>query len=252
MAVGTSKRRANKTAKAGLTATETREAYQFLREDIITEIRIQPGGLEHYLEMVGREDGGNPRFKCYDGSILLVSPSNRHELAGEHIAYLVALVTTAFRSPCRPMASSTLVKPGEDQGIEPDKGFYIQNFAAVQKTFEIKLDRDPPPDLIVEIGWSNPAKKSLAIARDMGIPEVWVYDITKEQLTFFVMKRSGKKPPEYCPASASLALPFLTPENVLPWLVDQEVDLGTFFRKVQKWIRAELAPRVRGPKKTKD
>jgi hypothetical protein len=41
--------------------------------DTVTLLHIEPGGLDHDLEMVG-DGGGNPRVKCFDGSMLLVSP----------------------------------------------------------------------------------------------------------------------------------------------------------------------------------
>jgi Uma2 family endonuclease len=49
-----------------------------------------------------------------------------------------------------PLGSTAFKRP-ELSGAEPDECFYIQNISAVKGKKRIDMDRDPPPDLVVEI-----------------------------------------------------------------------------------------------------
>lgn len=65
------------------------------------------------------------------------------------------------------------LKRVQQQGLEPDRCFYIQNRAAILGHERIDLSVDPPPDLALEIDLSSPT--AIEDYEAIGIPEVWIY-----------------------------------------------------------------------------
>ena len=254
MAIGTSKVTTKRPVKPSTTAktkaiVPDTELIQPRTGDVLTEILILPGGLDHYLAMVG-DGGGNPRLKCYEGGILLVSPGIAHEQAAERLSAIVKAICSILSISHRAYASSLFRRPDDDKGIEPDKSFYFKNYEAVRGKTKINLKTDPPPDLVVEIADSYRPLKSLGFCREVRVPEFWLYDVQKRHLEFLVFKASGKKPGNFRGSSNSLAFPFLAPKDIVPWM-SIDLDDTDFDRQVRRWVRVELAPRVRAQKKPK-
>lgn len=214
--------------------------------DIVTHLRIEPGGLDHYLAMVG-EDGGNPLVKCLEGSLILVSPRLSHERSGKKIDRLIAAVCSVLGIRCIPCGSTLYRKPGADTGVEPDESYFIQNISKIRGKDDLDILIVPRPDLVVEVVVTHDASHSLAIYRTLGVPEVWIHYVAKKRLVFMRLKRSLEEEPSYVPSSTSLAFPYLTSDDVLPWL-DVEDD-GAYLQKVSKWVRTVLKPRFAATKK---
>src|SRR3954464_11575400 len=106
-------------------ATAT-EVVKQVSGDKLTVINIDPGGLDHYLKMVG-DQPGNPRIKCFGGSILFVSPGLRHERASGRLDTLIKSVVQVLRIPSRACASTLYRLRAKDEGFEPDRSYYVQN-----------------------------------------------------------------------------------------------------------------------------
>jgi Uma2 family endonuclease len=208
--------------------------------DMVIELEIGPGNLDGFLEVVGEERG--PRIKYLEGRLTLLSPSEDHERAADRLDALIKGVCVVLGIGYRAYGSTLFRRPGLDHGIEPDKSYYVQNCDSV-KGREIDLEIDPPPDLVVEIVVSHGAAKAMAICRGLRVPEVWVYHVRPPRLEIFHRKTTGKRAGNYAPADASLALPFLRPDEVATWLSEGEEDDGAFDRRLREWVRSELAPR---------
>ena len=247
MAVGTSKRTVARSAYAPAPAPSGIVSGC----DVVTYLRIAPGGLDLYLKMLNTE-GGNPRLKCFDGDLILVSKGVPHAEFVERIALVVKAMCIVLRIKCRSLGSTLYRKPGVNCGIEPDKTFYVQNFAAVRGRKDIDLSIHPPPDLVVEVVGSHSATTSLQVCRDLGVPEVWVYDVRARRFMCVVLKRPATRAANYSSAAASQAFSFLSPADVEPWLVDPVDDFrGALDRKVRSWVRVTLAPRYKAMKNRK-
>ncbi len=78
--------------------------------------------------------------------------------------------------------STTFKRQDLERGFEPDECFYFSESAArvrelVRSKGDIVLDEGgPPPDLIVEVGITNPSLNKLPIYAALGVPEVWRHD----------------------------------------------------------------------------
>lgn len=65
------------------------------------------------------------------------------------------------------------LKRFEQQGLEPDACFYIQNREAILGKERINLEIDPPPDLAIEVDLTSSTKPEDYQA--IGVPELWIY-----------------------------------------------------------------------------
>jgi Uma2 family endonuclease len=216
--------------------------------DILTVINIEPGGLDLYLKMVG-DQPGNPKIKCYDGSILFVSPSPGHERAGERLDMLVKEISRVLRIRLQSFASTLYRVPITDVGFEPDRSYYIRNVDRVRGVREeIDLAVHPPPDLVIEVVVSHGPERSLGVSRALKVPEVWVYDVRAQSLRILHFRKSANSAGSYVAAERSRAFPFLTRADVAPWAVHTDEDDLSFVNRLHDWVKAKLAPRVRAAK----
>lgn len=210
--------------------------------DMVTELYLGPGGLDAYLKLVG--DGKNPLIKYRNGSLTLMSPSQRHERGAERIDDLIKAVCDELGIDSRATASTLFRRPGMDHGIEADKTYYIEHEHAVREAAgDIDLSAYPPPDLAVEVAATHDPAKSLAVCRELGIPEVWIYRVRQRSLEFLVLDEQG----HFVAGKASRAFPFLTAADVLPWVEssDEEPD-RLWRRRLRAWVREELGGRRGG------
>ena len=140
-----------------------------------------PGTWQDYCALRdSRGDGSIPRIKYCNGEILLMSPLPRHGREAHLLARIVeALLDSEFRN-YEAFTPVTMELPKE-RGIEPDYCFYIDNWQAAVGKDRIDWQKEPPPDLVVEIDVTT-----YTAAEDYapyGVPEVWLFK--KSQLKIF-------------------------------------------------------------------
>ena len=210
--------------------------------DTVTYLLLNPDGFDRFLESVA--DRRRPLIKYHNGSLTLVSPSWKHERGAEKIDFLVKGVCAVLGIGYRATASTLFRRPGMDHGIEADKTYYLAHEPAVRAIIgDIDLTVSPPPDLVVEVVVTHPAAKSLAVCRELGVPEVWVYRPQAPSLTFLHLDAQGTR---YEPAEASRSFPFLTPGDLLPWVIEEADEPDNVWEaRLRAWVRDELAPRRR-------
>jgi Uma2 family endonuclease len=209
-------------------------------EDTVMALNIGPGGLDRLLDLVG-EDRSVPRIKYRDGRAILVSPSHSHERSIWLLNLLLTAVCTELSIGFRGCRSTLFRKPGFDHGIEPDLSYYVRNVEAVRKVRGKVIDLSvyPPPDLIVEVVVSHGAAMAMEVCRELGVPEMWVFDVNKGRMTFYRLGRRGG----YVARQRSLAFPFLLPADLPPWLEDSDASDTAEFARMQQWARDVLGPR---------
>ncbi len=207
--------------------------------DMEITLDIGPGGLDRYLDLVG--DRRIPLIKYHEGSLTLVSPSQRHERSAERIDGFVKEVCGVLGIDYMATASTLYRRSDKDHGIEADKSYYIANEPTVREVEdEIDLAAYPPPDLMIEAVATHGPRKALAICRELGVPEVWVYWVRRKAMEFLLLDAQG----QYQPSPSSRAFPFLTPADVLPWVVATPRESDMVWRnRLRAWVRDELAPR---------
>jgi Uma2 family endonuclease len=185
---------------------------------------------EKLLEALG--DNSNVRISYDSGSLAIISPSDWHDYYKTLLGHLVGVLTEELDIECASFGSTTFRKEEEAKGTEPDDCFYITNVGRVIGKPGLDLDRDPPPDLAIEVDISHQSKIKFPIYAALGVPEIWRY--RKGKIYFY--RLSGQN---YVEIQASDLFPFLTPPALESFL-DQDYIQGfnEVKRKFRKWVQA--------------
>jgi Uma2 family endonuclease len=124
----------------------------------------------------------------------------------------------------------------ESAGFEPDECWWIAHEAKVRRKKKFDFQRDPPPDLAIEIEMSRSLISRVGIFAAMGVKELWRHN--GKRLRFCVLQDDGT----YADQDASLAFPFLTPADLEPYLrLDDDLDETTRVRRFCDWLREQVA-----------
>lgn len=112
----------------------------------------------------------------YDEGILeFMVPLEAHENPSDIIGDFVKAVTSESGFNIKSMASTTLRRHDLLKGAEPDRCYYIQNEALVRGR-TVDLEKDPPPDLVIEIDITHTDVDKNSLYAVMGVPEFWRYN----------------------------------------------------------------------------
>lgn len=122
------------------------------------------------------------------------------------------------------------------KGFEPDACFYIREPERIRSKEEIDLQKDPPPDLVIEVDITSPSLNKLPIYLSIGIVEVWRY--TNGSLIILERTSSG-----YVEAPVSSLLPGVS-SSALNRFVEQRKILkhNVWMRAVRDWARTLVSP----------
>jgi Uma2 family endonuclease len=192
-------------------------------------------GYETMLALVG---DGHVRLSYDQGDLELISPSQSHERFKKTFGRFVEVNAMELRIRCEPGGSTTWRREDLDRGLEPDECYYIANAGLVAGR-EADLSADPPPDLAIELVLSPSRLDRMRIYAGLGIPEVWRFN--GETLRFHVLGADGT----YTTRDNSRGFPFLTPAEVLQWVLKTRgMDHTEWACELQAWVHAELKPRL--------
>lgn len=125
--------------------------------------------LQDYADRPGH------RLTYDEGRLEIMVVSLEHERLKSIIGDLVKIICFACEIECESTASTTFRREGKGKGFEGDESFYFTHLARIRQLREIDLDRDPAPDLVIEIDLSNPSLAKFPIFAALGVKEVWRY-----------------------------------------------------------------------------
>ncbi|WP_240038857.1 Uma2 family endonuclease [Okeania hirsuta] len=130
----------------------------------------------------------NPGKKLtYDqGTLEIMTPLPEHEINKGFLGRLVQTTTEVLGLEISSLGSTTLSRKDLQKGVEPDECYYITNEELVRGKIKFDLDRDPPPDLAIEIYITSSSLDRLTIYAALGIREIWRFDGEKLFIIFFV------------------------------------------------------------------
>lgn len=166
-----------------------------------------------------REDkaGLRIRYSSKTQEIRIMSPLPRH---GKNADILADLVKALLRNECRDWDAFTPItlKRINQQGIEPDYCFYIDNREQILGNERIDLEIDPPPDLAIEIDLTCTTKPEdyQAIAPW----ELWVY--RQSQLSIYQFESQ-----EYRESQTSRWFPGYDLKTLIPQYCDRAWQIGS-------------------------
>jgi Uma2 family endonuclease len=189
------------------------------------------------------------RMTYHDGILEIMSPSYVHDQPSRRFFALLSVLCEELDVEFEGVGSTTFRKgaPVEDggegkaadkrkgHGKEPDEAFYFANALRIVNNKELDLDRDPPPDLWIEIDNRASSRGKLPLYAALGVPEVWRYRVASKRLWFVKRTADGST---YEPIEHSLSLPMLTPSLALEALaLGEGVIQSTWTKRLRPWVR---------------
>lgn len=179
------------------------------------------------------ESSNELHFAYDDGTLEVEVPRYEHERPTQVLRDLISTICVEREIECLNAGSTTFRKRETLKGVEPDTCFYIQNEARIRGLSNIDLNRDPPPDLVIEVDISSPSLNKMPIYAALGVVEVWLYK--GEQVIFHELFAAG-----YREVEKSVAFPFLNSETANAFLKDGlTARFLEWTKNVREWARRD-------------
>jgi Uma2 family endonuclease len=189
-----------------------------------------------YVRLRDERANWHLRMVYHDGTLEIMSPESTHEVSARQIGLFIFILGEELQFECHGTGSTTFRRGTKElkkgKGKEPDESFYFANMDQVLGKDPIYLDRDPPPDLWVEVDHRASSQGSLPLYAALGVPEVWRYRVDRDKIWFG--RLAGLK---YEAITHSLSMPMLTPALVVEALkLGRGVSEQTWSRRLRPWI----------------
>lgn len=97
----------------------------------------------------------------------------------ERSRFLIRLLEAVFAEMAlevRGFGSAPCQSVRADMGLQPDACWYVAKEGLMAGRDGVDLERDPPPDLALEVDGGGGKVDRLAVYAGLGIPEVWRWD----------------------------------------------------------------------------
>jgi Uma2 family endonuclease len=197
---------------------------------------LENASWELYERLLKDTAGRNLRITYDQGRMEIMPPLLEHEKPSRALARMIGIATLELGIPIATLGSTTFKLKNVAKGLEPDECVYVQHEPHIRGRKRLDLRRDPPPDLALEIEITSLVVPKMPIYVAMKVPEVWRYDGARVNCLHL---RRG----EYRTAQKSLALPFMRPRELEPFLerLDRE-DETAVMRAFTVWVRAQNWP----------
>jgi Uma2 family endonuclease len=183
-----------------------------------------------------REMGSDRKSRiAYDNGMLeIMTPQMPHENSNRLIEALIAVMCEELQLEIKRAGSLTLIRDDLELGGEPDSSYYLQNESLVRGKDSINLDQDPPPDLVLEVKYSQPKIDKLSLYASIGIPEFWEYNGTV--LRIHILSGKKYKEVQVSPTFAPI------PTREISRFIQQSKSAGEMAttRTFRAWVKAQL------------
>jgi Uma2 family endonuclease len=155
----------------------------------LNQIEIPPG---QYLRLHGIDwqtfekflaETGDERHSrvLYDSGVLeLMAPSAVHEKSKSTFGDFVKAFFKELDIEKKAGSSTTFKNEEMEKAIEPDECFYLGEHAAT-----LKWEDSGIPDLAIEADKTSSSLDKLKGYEKLGVSEVWIYDVNKEDLKIY-------------------------------------------------------------------
>lgn len=179
---------------------------------------------------------GNQRsskIAYHQGKLEIMVPLPEHENRNRLIDRLIVALIEELNLEYNPFGSMTIKKRKKGAGKEPDSCYYIQNEVKVRGKTELDFDRDPPPDLALEIDITSSSLNQFDLYADLGVAEIWRYD--GRSINFYQLQNG-----EYVECKFSIAFPLLPTAKVNEFLDRcQTVGTTSAVRELRQWVKSQ-------------
>ena len=160
-------------------------------------------------------------------------PLEDHEQASEIINIFIRVLVLEMGLKLKSMGSTTLDREDLDRGSEPDKAYYIQNQPIVAGR-KVNLQKDPPPDLVIEIDITHTDMDKDRLYAAMGVPEFWRFNGC--HLRIYQLQNG-----QYVETEKSPTFPIIAKEDFYAFIDSAKQDEISAEREFRAWVQKQLA-----------
>jgi Uma2 family endonuclease len=174
---------------------------------------------ENYLKVLDATPDLYLRHTYDRGTLEMMSPRQDHDWLGKLIARMVEAYALAADLPIKSIGSTTIRAAKGGRGLQPDQSYYLAHEPLVRGKDAYDPQKDPPPDLAIEVDVTNTSLPRMPVFAAVGVVEVWRLD-RRRRLHFHGLKK-GK----YYVLERSLAFGFLKPADLMRF-VNRRAEIG--------------------------
>ena len=174
----------------------------------------------------------NTRLTYSKGTLEITMPLEIHEFSAWLIGRFIYILASELSMEIKTMGSTTLDREVLDRSSEPDAAYYIQNQPLVAGR-DVNLEKDPPPDLIVEVDITHTDIDKLGLYAAMGVPEFWRYN--GETWRIYRLQGTAYEEMERSPTFSQVPKAKLYEFLATARLSEMRAD-----RELRKWIREQM------------
>ncbi|MGB3300831.1 MAG: Uma2 family endonuclease [Phormidesmis sp.] len=166
------------------------------------------------------------------GALEISMPLEDHEQASELIGLFIRILVFELGLKLKSMRSTTLAREDLNRGAEPDNAYYIQNQPKVAGR-NVDLERDPPPDLVVEVDITHTDIDKNALYAAMGVPELWRFN----GRSWRIYQLQGDA---YAEVGLSPTFPMVEKADLYSFLAAAKQDEISAEARFRNWIKQQL------------
>ncbi len=183
--------------------------------------------------------GDRPIRVTYDqGEMEIFMPLFEHDNDAFLPGHLVCILAEELDMDFEGGRTTTHKRKDLGKGAEPDDCYWFrENARRMRGRRQLDLDRDPPPDLSVEVDVTRTSLDRLEIFAAMGVPEVW--RSTRRALRFLHLQADGT----YQARTTSRNFPTLTASSVAQFLKEgRTAAKPAWIRSFRTFVREKVLP----------
>lgn len=170
----------------------------------------------------------NAHLTYVQGVLEITMPLEAHEFSARLIERFIYILVVELGMKLKTMGSTTLEQEDLDRSAEPDDAYYIQNQSLVAGR-DVDLEKDPPPDLVVEVDITHTDIDKLRLYASMGIPEFWRYN--GETWRIYCLRGDS-----YQEVEASPTFAIVPKVKLYEFLAEARVDEVSADQSLRAWI----------------
>lgn len=183
--------------------------------------------------------GDRPMRVTYDqGTMEIFMPSFGHNSDAYLLGRMVDLLTEELEVSVEGGDTTTHKRQDLEKGAEPDKCYWFgPNARRMSGKRQLDLNRDPAPDLIIEVDVTRISLDRIKIFAAMGVSEIW--RSTSRSLQFLHLQEDET----YQSRPTSRNFPPLTVSSVAQFLKEgRTADSTTWIRSFRAFVREKIVP----------
>ena len=178
------------------------------------------------------DTGSHVRIVYDEGRMAIMAPLFLHDRDKKLVGRMIEMMSFLLGIPIASCGSATWKRKDLRKGLEADEAYFVQHAAHVGGRKELDLQRDPPPDLVLEVEVTLSPAEKFPVYASLGVPEIW--HLNEGTIRCLHLSRGG----QYVESETSLAFPFLRPMDLnrfLKMLPDKTED--QMIREFAEWVR---------------